>query len=147
MKKKFLATLVALLVPAFAWAAPETFGAYVTALASSGSLEQVVVYSVASSCGVIVHYAKQWADGRVDGSLWKYLVTCFPSRTVLMVLAQIGCAAAYGLTGAWVGMGWGALLASAFTAGYAIDSAINRGGRAQPDRPAGIEPSEPWEHA
>lgn len=115
------------LLPACAFAVDGTFGAFVHTYVANGGADQAFVYTCASAAGVCAHYWKAWLQYRANGNLWSYLLAEFPGRTFAMVGMQIVIGAFAGLSGAWDSMTWGMLVTTAFTAGYAVDSMINKG--------------------
>jgi 4-hydroxybenzoate polyprenyltransferase len=75
--------------------------------------------------GLLAHWAKGWAQGRFPGSLYAYLFIIAPRRTVATLMTFAGAMATALANIAEPGSTQS--LALAFTAGYLIDSAINKG--------------------
>lgn len=126
-----LGLVAALLIAPLALAA-QSFGDWAHGLVADQAPLRWLVYSAATTAGVVAHYAKRVTTGELatpwggSVSLVDYLWRLRVDRTVWMLIAQIGAGSGMALTGALVAMDWGALIVTAATTGYSLDSLINR---------------------
>lgn len=84
--------------------------------------------------GMLLHYVVKWAQGDITGSLFAYLFTDNPRRSVLSLSVLVGelvgeVGAGLFTNEAGVVVGWAVVLLSGFKTGYLIDSIANKGNR------------------
>jgi hypothetical protein len=117
-----------LLLPMLAMAG-QTFGEWVTGFSSNETPTRFALHTFAAFIGIFVHFVRRVMAGELDGSggLYSYLVEQFPHRSVAMVVTQIGVGLGQAITGTLDVMPWGAVAVAGFTAGYAVDSLVNKG--------------------
>src|SRR5690349_23556661 len=54
---------------------------------------QLATMTGLGASGMLTHYVKKWATGDIAGSLWNYLVTDNPRRSLLAVMGVAGAMA------------------------------------------------------
>lgn len=84
--------------------------------------------------GAGIHYLVRWAKGEIQGSLWAYMFTDNPRRSVLSVIALITElvaeeSAGLFMTGDGKFVGWALVIAAGLKTGFLIDSIVNKASR------------------
>lgn len=103
------------------------FWTWVIAFVASMQFQQLLIYVAFGLIGALVHYYLKVIGGDIKNNLKLYLWGSHRSRTVTAFSTFLGSAFTYIFSGAVVGITWPALIGLAFTTGYALDSAINKG--------------------
>ena len=104
-----------------------SFGTWVETSLHSIETQQLIIYLIIGFIGIFLHYLKLWVTQNVEGSFYKYLIGDHPRQTLVTMLSFVGSSIGYIYSGAMVGSGWPALIGLAFTTGYSLDSAFNKG--------------------
>lgn len=84
--------------------------------------------------GAVVHYVVRWAKGEIQGSLWAYMVTDNPRRSVLAVIALLTELIGEESSGLFTTsdghfVGWALVIAAGLKTGFLIDSIVNKATR------------------
>lgn len=90
-------------------------------------LPTLLVFMSVGMLGMLGHFAKKRLRGEIQGSLFRYLFCDRPSATLLALLSFIAAGAALAGAGALNDLSVTSLVGLAFTTGYTVDSALNRG--------------------
>lgn len=109
-----------------------TFFEYLRTMIASTMIAQWTVLVVAGVLGVCANYAYKWLTEQIAESLWKYLFTDFPRRTLLSFAVYAGwtvIAISTGLVSD--SMPWGALINLGVTTGFSVDALVNKAQRSQ----------------
>jgi hypothetical protein len=77
--------------------------------------------------GAIAHFLVKRAKGEISGSLYRYMVVDHPGRSFAAIVGIVAATAAAEAVGGLSGMTLPGVVAAGFTAGYAADSAFNKG--------------------
>lgn len=104
-----------------------SFFTWVLSTLNSMQTQQLLIYLVVGCFGIFAHYFKKWFTDEIEGSFYQYIVGDHPKETIITMLSFIGSSVAYIYSGAMVGSGWPAIIGLAFTTGYSLDSAFNKG--------------------
>lgn len=112
-------TLLAFTVPAFAMSLDE--------LGSVDDFQRLGLFMVVSLVGCVSHYYKKWLRGEIEGSLKTYIVGKYSRETVLMLVTLVGVTLTMFFGNQIQGLNLQQLLVLAFTTGYTVDSAVNKG--------------------
>lgn len=94
-------------------------------------LERIAIYTIVGLIGMLAHAAKKWMRGQLSASIASYLFVENRAASFMAVGAWLGAVATAIASGALTELGWGTLLTSGFTAGWAIDSGVNKGADAE----------------
>jgi hypothetical protein len=77
--------------------------------------------------GSMAHFVVKRAKGEIAGSLYRYMVVDYPGRSFSALVGLVAATAAAEAVGGLSGMTVPGVVAAGFTAGYATDSAFNKG--------------------
>jgi hypothetical protein len=109
-----------------------TFFEYARMMLASRMIGQLGVLMAAGVLGVCANYVYKWLTEQIAGSLWTYLFTEYPRRTMLSFSVYLGWAFTAISTGLVSdAMPWGAVINLGLTTGFAIDALVNKARRAQ----------------
>jgi len=102
------------------------------------TMEAQIFYAllIGSCLGLFGHYFKQWSEGGISGNLFTYLFRQNPRRSMLSLFGIITWSLGEVSTGLFVSdagvfVGWALVILSGLKTGYAGDSLLNKGGRAE----------------
>lgn len=98
------------------------------ALGGDEALGRFILFLVCGAVGATCHYLKKWLRDEIKGSLTRYLFKSHPKETVMSLLTFLGAACTLHLGGQLADLSAQALIMLAFTTGYTVDSAVNKGG-------------------
>lgn len=98
------------------------------ALLNAASMTDLAAFVGIGAVGMVAHYGKKWWRGELSGSLVDYMINDNRSGTLLALSTLIGGGATMWLSGQLAPMPLGPFVLTAFTTGWACDSALNRGG-------------------
>ncbi len=105
------------------------------------SLKNALIFAGVACAGMIAHYVKAWAKGEIAGNLIDYLFRDNARSTVLAFGGVLAAAATAYVTGTLTGLNLQALILSAFTTGFSLDSTLNKSATAVPAAPLGSIPT------
>lgn len=91
-------------------------------------LRNALIFLGFSIVGMLAHYVKSWTKGEISGNLLDYLFRDNPRATVASFSGVVGATATAYFTNTLTGLDLQALIPFAFTAGFGIDSTLNKGG-------------------
>ena len=107
----------------------QPFFDWVYTLLSSNDTKILGVYLIVGFIGIFFHYFKQWMTNSINGNFWTYLIGDCPRHTAAMIMTFVGSGIAYVYSGALDSSSWLAILGVAFSTGYSVDSAVNKGSK------------------
>jgi len=106
-----------------------SFGDYVRDILRSRDLVKFWVLLGSGFVGMLANYLFKWLRDEIAGSLWFYLASSHPKRTMLAVATLVGYAGATMVSPALDGAGWSVVINLGLTTGFAIDALINKAER------------------
>lgn len=91
----------------------------------------LVLFGIA---GAVANYVVRWAKGEIQGSLFAYMFTDSPRRSVLAVIALVAeligeQAAGLFMTADAKFVGWALVIAAGMKTGFLIDNIVNKASR------------------
>lgn len=104
-----------------------SFIAWLISLFNGLQAQQLLVFLGMGFLGIYSHYFKKEFVGELSGGFYNYLVGDHPRQTLITLTSFLGSAIAYVFSGSMEGAEWSALVGLAFTTGYSLDSALNKG--------------------
>lgn len=92
-------------------------------------LHELAAFIAVGIVGAFAHWFKKWLLDEITGSLVDYLFRDHPKNTGLAMFTLVGLACAAWLAGQLDTLDVRALIALAFTTGFTVDSAVNKGAK------------------